>query len=169
MQYLYLHRVEHQRRVEYIYRFDDHRLSPNNLVIRKLFYTMLTMWQDKVTEVEIEYSDVEMVKIVGMEKAIAFLEVMGARNAAQQEYRRDGVLLSRTFTAKVTPERLGAFFQLQDLDAVYRLRFLANGEECIHLYFAETLRCWLSLDEEKAFLTLLSENRVPHKVLATKS
>jgi hypothetical protein len=167
VQYLYLYRIRHpqQQTVQYVYQFNDHRLSPNNLVIRKLFYCMLETLQGIVTKVEIEYSDAEMVKLIGMEQAVKFLTVMGAQEAEKQEYRKDGVLLSRTFTATITPERLAYFYALKDLDIVYRLRFLADETERIHIYFAETLSCVLTEAEEASFLELLSEQHVPHKIL----
>ncbi|AMA72446.1 MULTISPECIES: hypothetical protein [Aneurinibacillus] len=170
MQYLYLHRITNnkQQEAQYVYRFDDHRLSPGNLVIRKLFYCMLQALQDELTDVEIEYNDAEIVKFAGMERAVAFLTLMGAQKAEQREYRKDGVLLSRTFTTKLTPERLTYFFGLQDLDEVYRLRFLAGEEERIHLYFASTLSCRLSFQKEETFLALLERHRVPHKILEAK-
>lgn len=167
MQYLYLHRVTQPEKqaVQYIYQFDDHNLSPSNLVIRKLFYCMLDTLQADLTGVEIEYNDAAMVKLVGMEQAVAFLTVMGAREAEQHEYRQEGVLLSRTFTTELTPIRLEYFYSLKDLDIVYRLRFVRNGEERIQIYFTETLRCLLPEGKEEAFLSHLTKQRVPHKVL----
>jgi len=167
VQYLYLHRIEHReaQTVQYVYRFEDHRLSPNNLVIRKLFHCMLEVMRDGLTAVEIEYNDAEMAKLVGLERAVEFLTVMGAREASPREYRRDGVLLSRTFTTELTPARLDYFFGLKDLDIAYRLLFLANGAERIHMYFSETLSCLLPIEAEDAFLELLSAQRVPHRIL----
>ncbi|CEH28494.1 hypothetical protein [Aneurinibacillus migulanus] len=171
MQYLYLHRVTQPEKqaVQYVYQFDDHNLSPSNLVIRKLFYCMLDMLQEELTEVEIEYNDAEIVKLVGMEQAVAFLTAMGAREAEQLEYRQEGVLLSRTFTTELTPARLEYFYSLRDLDIVYRLRFLNNEEERIQIYFTKTLSCLLPEVKEEAFLAHLTEQRVPHKVLEENS
>jgi hypothetical protein len=167
MQYLYLHRINDSslQAIRYVYRFDDHALSPGNLVIRNLFYAMLEAVKARLDRVEVEYSDIEMVKRMGMEPAVAFLKKMGADQVKQEERRKDGVLLSRVFTAPLTPERLDYFFGMRELDDVYRLRFLAQGEEKVHLYFAETLSAQVQPDEEEVFLQKLLENHVPHKIL----
>lgn len=170
MQYLYLHRIEREENqaVEYVYQFDAHGLSPSNLVLRNLFFCMLDSVKTDLTEVEIEYNDAEMVKLVGMETAVSFLTVMGAREAKQIEYKQDGIVLSRTFTAKLTPSRLAYFFSLRDLDIVYRLRFMSGHKERVHMYFAKTLSCVLLQENETAFLACLSAQHVPHKVLEGK-
>ncbi|MBN6186079.1 hypothetical protein JQN58_03635 [Aneurinibacillus sp. BA2021] len=170
MQYLYLHRLEQPEKdkVSYVYQFDAHGLSPSNLVLRNLFSCMLKTVEQELTDIEIEYNDIEMAKLVGMEAAVAFLTAMGAREVEQKEYRQNGVLLSRTFTAVLTPERLAFFFNLRDLDIAYRLRFMSDGEERIHMYFAKTLSCTFSTEDEAAFTALLAAQHVPHKVLEGK-
>ncbi|WCK53370.1 hypothetical protein PP175_18720 [Aneurinibacillus sp. Ricciae_BoGa-3] len=166
MQYIYLQRKElADGRLEYTYHFDDHGLSPNNLVLRNLFYTMLDTAGPEVDTVEVEYSDTAMAKQLGINRAVEWLQVMGAADGEQKEYWKEGVLLSRTFCAAATPERLAYLHAMKELDEVYRIRLLGDGDEKIHLYFAKTLSLRLDRKKEEIFLQLLLNRNVPHKIL----
>jgi hypothetical protein len=166
MQYIYLQRKELANgKLQYTYYFDDHGLSPNNLVLRNLFNSMLDTAGQEIDTLEVEYSDTAMAKQLGINRAVQWLQVMGAAGAEQKEYWKEGVLLSRTFTAAVTKERLDYLHAMKELDEVYRIKLLGDGEEKIHLYFAKTLSYRLDTKKEESFLQLLLDRNVPHKIL----
>ena len=166
MQYLYLHRRQENGRVQYVYVFDEHPLSPNNLVLRNLFRCMLEAVEAGIDRIEIEYSDTATAKLMGVERAVQMLTLLGAREVVEQtENWQGGVLLSRTFAVSATPERLEYLRHIRELDEVYRIRLDENQAEKVHLYFAQTLTCSLTEEQEGVFISLLAERNVPHKIL----
>lgn len=166
MQYLYLHRLPEKESVRYVYRFDDHPLSPNNLVLRNLFRCMLEAGEEDIDQIEIEYSDTATAKLMGVERAVQMLTLLGAREAAEQaENWQGGVLLSRTFAVPATPARMEYLRHIRELDEVYRIRLSGNEAEKVHLYFAQTLTCLLTREQEGVFISFLAQRNVPHKIL----
>ncbi|WP_027417821.1 hypothetical protein [Aneurinibacillus terranovensis] len=166
MQYIFLQRVHDSAgTVKYVYHYDDHTLSPGNLVLRNLFFCMLDTVEDEVDEIEVEYNDVEMVKVMGLERAVAWLKKMGADTVKQTEKWEKGILLSRTFIVPATQERLEYLHTVKDLDEVYCLRLLGKGREKICNYFSTTLSLSIPGEKEAGFLSLLQKRNVPHKIL----
>ncbi|WCN38857.1 hypothetical protein [Aneurinibacillus uraniidurans] len=165
MQYLYLHRVQEQGTARYVYVFDEHSLSPNNLVLRNLFRCMIEAVEAEIDQIEMEYSDTVTAKRMGVERAVQMLKLMGAKEAEQAENWQEGVLLSRTFAVSATVERIEYLRHIRELDEVYRIKLSGNGAEKVHLYFAQTLTCLLTTEQEGVFTSLLAQRNVPHKIL----
>ncbi|BAU27346.1 hypothetical protein DFP93_102410 [Aneurinibacillus soli] len=165
MQYLYLHRLQEQGTARYVYVFDEHALSPNNLVLRNLFRCMIEAVEGEIDQIEMEYSDTATAKLMGVERAVQMLTLMGAQEADKVENWQGDVLLSRTFVVTAEAKRLEYLRHMRELDEVYRIQLSENGVEKVHLYFAQTLACLLTAEQEDVFVSLLAQRNVPYKIL----
>lgn len=145
------------------YNFYDNGFAPSNLVVRKVLMAMLAVLKEKLTQLEVEYNDHQLLdKWSG--RAGAVLKLLGAKSANLQEVKSGDVVVSRSFRAELTPERFQFFYELKDLSLLSHYRLLAGEKEQIVYYFNQYLSIRLSPEAEKRFWHTLLELHVPYRI-----
>lgn len=166
MHHLYLIKNEkNQALSEYIYRFDDHTLSPANQVLTRLFRQMILAVEEELTALEAEYIDHQMVQLVGLKRAQEILSLLGATKDTIKENRKGDVVLSRSFRSQLSPSALHYFKRIQDLEELSAYRLYANDTLKVEVYFGKEMKAQFTPEEEAKFLKLIKEERIPIKVL----
>lgn len=167
MHHLYLHKksFENHQRVQYMYLFADHGLSPANQILTRLFRQMILAVEDRLTAIEVEYIDVFLAKNLGAERSKQLLQLLGATKENIRENKKGDVVLSRRFRAPVTPEALHYFKRIQDLEELSAYALFADQEKKVEVYFAKHMSVTLNPTEEERFLQLLDEDRIRYKTV----
>lgn len=166
MHHLYLIKTRKSQNVtEYLYRFDDHTLSPANQVLTRLFRQMILAVEDELTSLEAEYIDHQMVQLVGLKRAQEILLLLGANKSNMVENRKGNVVLSRTFKSALTTERLHYFKRIQDLEELSAYRLYTQDSLKVEVYFAKEMKAQFTPEEEKRFIQLIEEDRIPVKII----
>ncbi|QOS99123.1 hypothetical protein JNUCC42_22530 [Brevibacterium sp. JNUCC-42] len=149
------------------YNFYDHKFAPTNLVVRKVLMAMLNSVQTRLTDLEVEYNDNMLVEKVGGHAA-KILKLLGATAANVQDNHRGETVVSRTFTAKMTPERFQYFYEVKDVGELPRFTLKEQEADRIISYFNQYLLLVIPLEEEKQFFEQLQEMYVPYHVQAVQ-
>ncbi len=166
MHNLYLHKKNDlSSSVEYTYRFDEHTYSPANQILTRLFRQMILAVEENLEELEVEYIDAHMAKMLGLRRSQEVLELLGAKRGQVQENKKGNFVLSRTFRVPLTKDALLYFKRIQDLEELNAYRMFAGYQVKVEVYFAKTIKAYLSHEEEAKFMELLREERIPIKVL----
>ncbi|MGG3874434.1 hypothetical protein [Brevibacillus laterosporus] len=149
------------------YNFYDHKFAPTNLVVRKVLMAMLHSVQNRLTDLEVEYNDNMLVEKVGG-NAARILTLLGASTENVQNNYRGETVVSRTFTAKMTPERFQYFYELKDVGELSRFALKEQELDRIVSYFNQYLLVVIPLEEEKQFFELLGAMHVPYQIQAVQ-
>lgn len=166
MHTLYLHKKKDPfGLIEYIYRFDEHTYSPANQILTRLFRQMIIAAEQSLEELEVEYIDAHLAKMLGLHRSLEVLELLGAKRGTMRENKKGDFVLSRTFRVPLTKEALDYFKRIQDLEELNAYRMFDGDNVKVEVYFAKTMKAHFTDEEEKKFIDLLQEERIPIKVL----
>lgn len=166
MHTLYLHKKKDQSGfIEYIYKFDEHTYSPANQILTRLFRQMIIAVEESLEELEVEYIDTHMAKMLGLRRSQEVLELLGAKRGHIRENKKGDIVLSRIFRVPLTQEALLYLKRIQDLEELNAYRMFSGDRVKVEVYFAKTMKAHFSDEEEVKFIELLREERLPIKVL----
>ncbi|MBO8171302.1 MAG: hypothetical protein H0Z33_05330 [Bacillaceae bacterium] len=164
MQKLIFNRNVKGNRQEYVFSIGEHNLSPSNLLVRKIFYFLLDEYREVMTELSVEYSDYELADKVGIERAREILRILGAERAQVQENRKNGFVVSRSFTTAVTSEQLEYFYSLWDLRELPRYQFYQDNDLLLDVYFGEKILFYSKIKEDLNFFARLENHKIPYEI-----
>lgn len=169
MHSLYLHKKKDPTGlIEYIYRFDEHTYSPANQILTRLFRQMIIAAEESLVDLEVEYIDAHMAKMLGVRRSQEVLELLGAKRGQIRENKKGDFVLSRIFRVPLTKDALLYFKRIQDLEELNAYRMFAGDRVKIEVYFAKTMKAYFTAEEEAKFIDLLKEERLSTKVLDNK-
>ncbi|MGG1530728.1 hypothetical protein [Brevibacillus agri] len=145
----------------------DNQFATENLAVRKVLMSMLESVRERLTDVEVEYNDSMLAEKLGARRAAETLRFLGATKDNSKENRSNGIVVSRSFQAPLTPERYAFFYGLTDIATLSHYRLKEGSEDRIVFYFTRYLQL-IAPDESasQAFLQKLDEFSLPYRLVS---
>ncbi|KZE52457.1 MULTISPECIES: hypothetical protein [Brevibacillus] len=144
----------------------DNQFATENLAVRKVLMSMLESVRDRLTDLEVEYNDSMLAEKLGAKRAGETLRFLGATRENSKEHLSNGIVVSRSFQAPMTPERYAYFYELTDIAQLSHYRLKEGDEDRIVFYFTRYLQL-IAPDEQASqiFLQKLAEFSLPYKLV----
>ncbi|WP_139491347.1 hypothetical protein [Brevibacillus dissolubilis] len=145
------------------FNFYDNKFDPSNLVSRKVLTAMLESVHTSMTHLEVEYNDLMLIDKLGG-KAADTLRFLGAAKDNMRENKSGDTVVSRTFRAELTGERLSFFYELNDISLLTHYRLMEGETDRVVYYFGQYLMLRVPAEGEETFYDRLKAASVPYKV-----
>lgn len=164
MQKLVFKREEIAGKRVYRYSILKHGLSASNMLSLKIMRFLLNQFRDSIDAIEVEYSDFELAKKVGIQRARQILELLGSDSSELIENKKDEVVISRTMIAPISEKKLNYFYTLLDLRELPRYQFLADSYPVITVEYGDIIQFSPIDKEDQGFFQELDEMRVAYGI-----